>query len=45
MLTNQLTKIRINKNNAKLLGQRTGVEFKTVLESTTTKLVDGNKED
>ena len=45
MLANQLAKIRINKSNAKLLGQRTGIEFKTVLESTLTKLVDGTKED
>ena len=43
MLSNQLAKVRINKSNAKLLGQRTGIEFKTVLESTLKKLVDGTK--
>jgi hypothetical protein len=45
MLSNQLAKVRINKSNAKLLGQRSGIEFKTVLEITLKKLVDGTKED
>jgi len=45
MLTNQLAKVRINKSNAKLLEQRTGIEFKKVLEITLKKLVDGTKED
>jgi hypothetical protein len=33
------------KKNALLIGQLTGIEFKTLLESTLTKLVDGTKED
>ena len=44
MLTNQLAKIRINKTMQNLRATK-GIEFKTLLESTLTKLVDGTKED